>query len=82
MLRQSESWAAQNQDGSETELYQQQTEARLAAYEGQAGAALEISPATRALLESRAADLERLGRNDSRYIIRALDPRIYWTLEE
>ena len=66
-------------DDPGTRRWRQQTEAKLADYERQAGAALEISPATRALLESRRADLERLSPGEAGYLIHGLDPMLAWT---
>jgi hypothetical protein len=69
----------QASDDPETQRWRQRTEAKLADYERQAGAALEISPATRTLLESRRADLERLSPDEAPYLIHGLDPTMAWT---
>lgn len=66
-------------DNPEARRWRQRTEAKIADYERQAGAAQEISPATRALLESRRADLERLSPDETQYLIHGLDPMLAWT---
>jgi hypothetical protein len=78
MLRSGEASMAAADD-PETRRWRQRTEAKLADYERQAGAAQAISPATRALFESRRADLERLSPGEAQYLIHGLDPMLAWT---
>jgi len=52
--------------------------AEKAEYERQAAEATGLSPATRTLLESRRADLERLSPEDGAYLIHGLDPTMPW----
>lgn len=58
------------------EQWRKRSQAKAADYERQAAAAITLSPATQALLESRRADLERLNPEDAPYLLHALDESV------
>ena len=58
------------------EQWRKRSQAKAADYERQATAATVLSPATRTLLESRRADLERLNPEDAPYLLHALDESV------
>ncbi|HKI06568.1 MAG TPA: tetratricopeptide repeat protein [Thermoanaerobaculia bacterium] len=62
----------------EREQWRRRMAAKIADYERQAAEATGVSPATRALFESRRADLERLNPGDGWYLMRALDSSVSW----
>jgi hypothetical protein len=68
-----------DQPGSrESEQWRRRMEAKKAEYERQAAEATGLSQATRTLLESRRADLERLSPEDGVYLIHGLDSTMLW----
>jgi hypothetical protein len=62
----------------EYEQGRRQAAAKFADYQRQANAAVDLSPATRELLESRRADLEGLDPGDAALLVHALDPGLQW----
>ncbi len=64
------------QDTPERQRWRELTQAKVADYERQAAAAIDLSPATRNLLESRRADLERLDSAQDGNLMSALDPTL------
>jgi hypothetical protein len=68
-----------DQPGSrESEQWRRRMEAKKAELERQAAEATGLSQATRTLLESRRADLERLSPEDGVYLIHGLDSTMPW----